>query len=333
MTADSSVSVVAVTGASGFVGFRFLQELEAMNTLDRLVAIDRKPLPRPTPQHPFPPAGREPASNPCIPAGFRGRRGASWPSTYKKGALPRRPSPYAETTSSDWKTCCGSPRRARVKAVIYLSSHTIYGAHADNPIPITEEREPRPLPNFQYGQTKFLSEQRLLKFAEENPDVIVTILRCCMVMGPEGGSRVTQGFDKPALLKIAGANPPLQFIHNADLARILAMLSVNPQPGTFNLAGKGVLKYGDAAKIMGKRLVALPSSFAYPVVDATWKFGVQKDASSIGLNFIRYPVIMATGRLRQATGYKFRYTAKEAVTAFAASNVLLRQPTTAVFSP
>ena len=332
MTADSSVSVVAVTGASGFVGFRFLQELEAMNTLDRLVAIDRKPLPRPLHNihshrldvgQPLTPVFQRDSVDAVVHLAFNLREG--------------RTSSEAESIRRDnllgLENLLKESRRARVKTVIYLSSHTVYGAHADNPIPITEEREPRPLPNFQYGQTKFLSEQRLLKFAEENPDVIVTILRCCMVMGPEGGSRVTQGFDKPALLKIAGANPPLQFIHNADLARILAMLSVNPQPGTFNLAGKGVLKYGDAAKIMGKRLVALPSFFAYPVVDATWKFGVQKDASSIGLNFIRYPVIMATGRLRQATGYKFRYTAKEAVTAFAASNVLLRQPTTAVFSP
>ena len=152
-------------------------------------------------------------------------------------------------------------------------------------------------------------------------------------MGPEGSSRVTQGFDKPLLLKIAGSDPPLQIIHSVDLARILAILSVNLQPGIFNVAGKGVLRYSDLARIMGKRLVALPSSFAFPVVDATWKFRVQKESTSDGLNFVRHPVVMATGKLKRATGYKFRYTAREAVTAFAASNVLLRRPTTAVVSP
>ena len=47
MTTGAPASVVAVTGASGFIGFRFLQELEAMDTLEKLVAIDRKPLPKP----------------------------------------------------------------------------------------------------------------------------------------------------------------------------------------------------------------------------------------------------------------------------------------------
>ena len=172
-----------------------------------------------------------------------------------------------------------------------------------------------------------------MSFAEENPRITVTILRCCMVMGPEGSSRVTQGFDKPLLLKIAGSDPPLQIIHSVDLARILAILSINPQPGIFNVAGKGVLRYSELARIMGKRLVALPSSLAFPVVDAAWNFGVQKESTSDGLNFVRHPVIMATGKLKRATGYKFRYTAREAVTAFAASNVLLRRATTAVVSP
>ncbi len=332
MTADSSVSVVAVTGASGFIGFRFLQELEAMDTLDKLVAIDRKPLPRPLHNiH----SHRLDVSRPLARAFQRDSVDTVVHLAFnlQEGHTPAEAEAIQKDNLLGLENLLKESLRARVKAIIYLSSHTVYGAYPDNPIPITEERGTRPLPNFQYGQTKFRSEQLLSKFAEENPDVVVTILRCCMVMGPEGGSRVTQGFDQPALLKIAGADPPLQFIHNVDLARILAMLSTNPRPGTFNLAGKGVLRYSEVANIMGKRLVPLPSSFAYPVVDATWKFGAQKESTSIGLNFIRYPVIMATGKLRQTTGYKFRYTAREAVTAYAASNMLLQQKTAAVFSP
>ena len=332
MTADSSVSVVAVTGASGFIGFRFLQELESMDTLDKLVAIDRKPLPRPLHNiH----SHRLDVSQPLAQALQRASVDTVVHLAFnlQEGRTPAEAEAIQSNNLLGLDNLLRESLRARVKAIIYLSSHTVYGAHADNPVPITEERRPNPLSGFQYGQTKFHSEQLLLKFAEENPNVVVTILRCCMVMGPEGGSRVTQGFDKPALLKIAGSDPPLQFIHSVDLARILVILSINPQPGIFNVAGMDVVRYSEVAKMMGKRLISLPSSFAYPVVEATWNAGVQKESSSIGLNFIRYPVIMATGKLRQATGYKFRYTAREAVTAFAASNMLLRQKTAAVISP
>ncbi len=332
MTTDSPVSVVAVTGASGFIGFRLLQELEAMDTLDKMVAIDRKPLPRPL--HNVR-AHRLDIGQPLNEALHRDYVDSVVHLAFnlKEGRTPSEVEAIQRDNLLGLENLLRECVRARVKAIIYLSSHTVYGAHADNPIPITEEVRPRPLLRFQYGQAKLQSEQRLLDFARENPKVVVTILRCCMVMGPEGGSRVTQGLDQPALLKIAGADPPLQFIHSVDLARILTILSINPRPGIFNLAGKGVVRYSEMAKIMGKRLFTLPSTFAFPLVDATWNFGFQKESSSDGLNFVRHPVVMATGKLRQTTGYRFRYTAREAVTACAASNLLLRQRTSAVFSP
>ena len=332
MTTRSPASVVAVTGASGFIGFRFLQELEAMDTLDKLVAIDRKPLPKPL--HNVR-AHRLDVSRPLAQVFQRDSVDTVVHLAFnlQEGRNPSEAEAIQKENLVGLENLLRECRRARIKGVIYLSSHTVYGAHVDNPIPITEERDPHPLPRFQYGQTKFLSEKLLLSFAEENPRIAVTILRCCMVMGPEGSSRVTQGFDKPLLLKIAGADPPLQFIHSVDLARILAILSINPRPGIFNVAGKGVLRYSEMAKIMGKRLITLPSSLAFPLVDATWNFGVQAESSADGLNFVRHPVIMATGKLRRATGYKFRYTARETVSAFAASNLLLRQATAAVVSP
>ncbi len=332
MTTGAPASVVAVTGASGFIGFRFLQELEAMDTLDKLVAIDLKPLPKPL--HNVR-AHRLDVSQPLAPVFQRDSVDTVVHLAFnlQEGRNPSEAEAIQKENLVGLENLLRESRRARVKGIIYLSSHTVYGAYSDNPIPITEESAPRPLLRFQYGQTKFLSEKLLLSFAEENPRITVTILRCCMVMGPEGNSRVTQGFDKPLLLKIAGSDPPLQIIHSVDLARILAILSINPQPGIFNVAGKGVLRYSELARIMGKRLVALPSSLAFPVVDAAWNFGVQKESTSDGLNFVRHPVIMTTGKLRRATGYKFRYTAREAVTAFAASNVLLRRATTAVVSP
>lgn len=324
MVSRSSVSVVAVTGASGFIGFRFLRELEAMNTLDRLVAVDSRPLPRPL--HNVS-AHRLDVSLPLSSVFQRDSIDTVVHLAFnlQEGHNPAEADAIQQKNLIGLENLLRESRRSRVKAIIYLSSHTVYGAYPNNPIPITESQEPHPLPGFQYGQTKFLSEMLLREFAEENPNIAVTILRCCMVMGPEGTSRVSQGLDKPFLPKLAGADPPLQFIHSVDLSRILAILSINPRPGVFNLAGKSVVRYSEMAKIMGKRLFVIPSSVAFPLVDASWKFGLQKEASSDGLNFIRHPVVMATGKLRQATGYKFRYTSREAVTAFAATNLHQKQ--------
>ena len=320
MVNATSASVVAVTGSAGYIGFQLLRELETMPSLTKLVAIDRKPLPMPIHnihahrvdiKGPLTRVFRMDSIDTMVHLAFDLREG--------------RNVREAEAIQSDnlfglnnvLKEC----RRARVKSFIYLSSQTVYGAHPDNPVPITEEAEPRPLPNFQYSRSKDLSEKMVQGFAEENPDMNVTIIRCCMVLGPGGTSRVTDAFQKPFLLKIAGSDPPMQFIHSMDLARVLSIMSVEPKPGVFNLAGNGTVRYSEMAKIMGRRLVSLPSQMANGLVHLSWKLGIQKDASAVGLNFIRHPIIMATGKIKQATGYRFYYTSREAVSAYAASNV------------
>lgn len=59
----------------------------------------------------------------------------------------------------------------------------------------------------------------------------------------------------------------------------------------------------------------MPASLVYPLKRLTAGTTV---ANSHFLD--RWPVIMSTARLRQATGYRFRHTAQEAVAAFASYN-------------
>ena len=320
MVNATSASVVAVTGSAGYIGFRLLRELESMQSLTKLVAIDLKPLPKPLHnihthrvdiKRPLSRVFQMDSIDTMVHLAFDLREG--------------RNVREAEDIESDnlfgLKNVLRECRRARVKNFIYLSSHTVYGAYPDNPVPITEESKPRPMEGFQYSRSKDLSEKMLQEFADENPDMNVTVLRCCVVLGPGGTNHVTQAFQKPFLLKVAGYDPPMQFIHTTDLARILAIMSVEPKPGIFNLASDGTVRYSEMAKIMGRRLVSLPSPMAYRLVQLSWNLGIQKEASSVGLNFIRYPIIMATGKIKEATGYRFYYSAREAVTAYAASNL------------
>ena len=128
---------------------------------------------------------------------------------------------------------------AKVGNFIYLSSHTIYGAHKDNPIPVTEEAPLRTPTAFQYAHDKALCEAEVQAFAGNNPDVSVTVLRSCVVMGPGSDNYVTRAFLKPVLLGVMGHDPPLQFVHEDDLAKLLHLLIMRPCGGTFNVAGEG----------------------------------------------------------------------------------------------
>ena len=213
-------------------------------------------------------------------------------------------------------------RSARVGSLIYLSSHTVYGPHRDNPVPITEEAHPHPMAEHRYSADKALAEQAIQEFAMQNPGVQVTILRSCVVLGPSADNRVARALFRPVLLGVWGSNPYWQFVHEEDLARLLTLMVMEPHPGIYNVAGDGVVAYSHIARLARRRLLRLPSWLAQAVVQATWALGIQKEAPFRGLDFVRYPIVLSTGMLKRETGFRFKYTSEEALTSFIASSLL-----------
>ena len=216
--------------------------------------------------------------------------------------------------------------RARVRHFIYLSSHTIYGPHPDNPVPLGDDALPRPLSDFPYGFDKYLSEQMIEEFADTHPDVKVTVLRSCVVLGPSAESSISRGLFRPYLLGVLDYNPPLQFLYEDDLSRIVAMMIDRGLSGVYNVAGEGVVFYREMARIIKSRLLSLPAILAYPLAQLTWNLGIQRDSTASGLDLVRYPMVLDTSKLRQATGYRFWHTSQETLTAFANACLLYQEP-------
>jgi UDP-glucose 4-epimerase len=208
---------------------------------------------------------------------------------------------------------------AGVQHFIYLSSHTVYGARPENPALITEDYKSKPSVGFQYSMTKALSEQALWDFQRHHSQLKVTILRCCMVMGP-GSGYVARTLNKPILLKVAGYDPELQFIHQDDLVDLLGFLCDNPAEGVFNVAGEGALRYSQVIKILGKKAITLPSALAYPLVQLTWRLGLQRGASRAGLDFVRYPIVLSTDKLKSSLKFQCHFTSEEALRDYAESH-------------
>ena len=307
--------VVAVTGASGYIGSRLLQELEMEEDLAKVMAIDTRPLPVPFHNvtserldvtQPLDDAFRDHKINTVLHLAFVLRPG------HNRAEMEMVRQTNLKGVQSVLKAC----RAAKVSNFIYLSSHTIYGAHRDNPVPITEEAPLRPSTDFQYSHDKALCEAVIQEFARENPRVSVTVLRSCVVMGPVADNFVTRAFFKPVLLGVLGYDPPLQFVHEDDLAKLLHLLIREPCPGTFNVAGEGVIHYTQMARLSRRKLVFLPSAMAYPLTQMAWNLGIQKDAPAVGLDFMRYPIVISTGKLKKETGFRFFYTSEEALMAY-----------------
>ena len=311
--------VVAVTGSSGYIGARLLQELENQEELGKGVAIDIRPLSSPV--HNIS-AHRMDVTQPLDEL-FRSHHVTTvvhLAHILRPGRNRTEIRSIRDVNLEALRNVLQACRAARVKSFIYLSSHTVYGAHKDNPIPITETAQLRPMANFQYSSDKALCEDILQEFAAENPNIVVTVLRSCVVMGPSADNYVSRALFKPVLLGVSGYDPPLQFVHEDDMARVLCTFVLQPQSGVFNVAGDRVIHYSELARLANRKLIFLPAAMSYPLTQLSWKIGIQKDAPSVGLDFVRYPILLSTGKLKSTTGFRFRYTSQEAVTAFVASN-------------
>ena len=306
--------VVAVTGSSGYIGAKLLEHLEETPGLGKLVAFDTRPLPAPI--HNI--------------ASFR--RDISTPideelnlhrvNTLVHLAFARRSSPNrrdgaiaSELNRQMLGSITRSCSRSNIGHLIYLSSHTVYGARPDNPLPISEDFPRQPAPGFQYANEHLRAEQMLTEFAETMPEMKLTIFRCPAVLGTMAGTGLLREFYFPGPLGASDYNPPLQFVYDDDLARILCLAITRELPGVFNVPGEGVVFLRELDEAMAMRQFLLPSQLARPLNRLAGGGFTYADH-----NLTRWPILLSAARLHSATGYRFRHTAQEAVIALANSS-------------
>lgn len=306
----SEQKVVAVTGSSGHIGVKLLEHLEDTPGLGKLVAFDHKPLRAPV--HNIA-AYRLDVAGSIADELTRHRvtTVVHLASTWRRGVGRRDAAAVSEVNRSALEGVLESSAGSGVRHVIYLSSHTVYGASPDLPLPVTEDTPRRPATGFAYALDHCRAEDLLLEFADSSPDVRVTIFRACPALGTMTSEAFLQELYFPGWIGLSDYNPPLQFVSDDDLARILCLAIERELAGVYNVAGNGVVFLNELARAMSMRRLRLPAAVAYPLRRLTGG-----GLSSYSHFQDRWPVIMGSARLDQATGYRYRRTAQECVASF-----------------
>ena len=133
---------------------------------------------------------------------------------------------------------------------------------------------------------------------------------------------MAQSFFKSWFLAVENQNPPLQFVYENDLARVVDIVIQRGIEGVFNVAGDGVVLYREVAESIERRIVRIASSVAAAVLRLSWNLGFQRNTTAPVFDMARYPVVVSTGTLKQATGYRFWHTSMDALNAYAGANLL-----------
>jgi UDP-glucose 4-epimerase len=200
---------------------------------------------------------------------------------------------------------------SRVRKVVFKSSARYYGSGVDDPAFFADAMSRPRVPQTRLERDILAAEAAVAEFAAARRDATVTVLRAVDVLGDDQRSSLLALLGLPVIPGLLGFDPRLQFIHEDDVIGALAHVVRHDLPGTFNVAADGVLALSEIAALLGKPLL--------PVLPP-WGLGfATAQLRRIGLRVplelireLRYGRGVDNRRLK-ASGYRYRYTTREAV--------------------
>jgi len=196
--------------------------------------------------------------------------------------------------------------KAHVKKLIFTSSTVAYGIHADNPIPLTEEHPLRPNAELYYSMHKAACEKKLHEIQVKNPQMLITILRPCAIAGPNAPPGQFDAYISDPAIVVQGYDPPAQLVHEDDVIEALKLAIHKDLPGVFNVTGDGTQSLRQATESRDGRVVALPLFIIKPLLWLLWRTGKTLAAPEWILMSL-HPFIASNNKLRGA-GWKPKHT-------------------------
>jgi UDP-glucose 4-epimerase len=152
------------------------------------------------------------------------------------------------------------------------------------------------------------------------------ILRPSIVLGPNTRNIVKEMLEWPWrsfpwMFQVYGADPPMQFVSEDDMAEVLYRALKSETRGIFNVAGDGTIRYSEMVRAVGKKPLALPALILYPLAGVLWALRFAPFPSGM-LDMIRYPWVADNARLKKIFGYVPRADTKQALDSFIAARSL-----------
>lgn len=195
--------------------------------------------------------------------------------------------------------------------VVLVSSAMVYGAWANNPVPLTEDALLRPDFEFAYARQLGAVEQVIEDWRTARPGRTATVLRPAVSMAADGVSGLANALAAGMGQRMGEADPPAQFLHLDDLASAVHLAVLQRLDGVHNVAPDGWIPGERVRALAGAALkVKLPDRVNEVVTDLRWRF--QRGPIPPGLrSYTRWPWLVANDKLK-AVGWRPTVTNEQA---------------------
>ncbi len=205
-----------------------------------------------------------------------------------------------------------------VRRLVVRSSSAVYGASHRDPAMFSEGMSAKRLAGGGFAKDITEVESYTRGFARRRPDVSVTTLRLAHVLGPQMYTPMAGYFRLPVIPTVLGFNPRMQFLHETDALAVLEHATLGGVPGTFNVAGDGVLTLAQAVRRIGRPSLPMPG-FALPAFGSAMRQTRVADFSPEQVAFLTFGRGLDTTRMRQVLGFEPSYTTAQTFEHFATS--------------
>ncbi|MEX0426234.1 NAD-dependent epimerase/dehydratase family protein [Nocardioides sp. DS6] len=209
-------------------------------------------------------------------------------------------------------------RSPSVRQLVVKSTTTVYGASSRDPAMFSEEMEPRRTAYGGYAKDVAEIEGYVRGFARRRPDVCVTTLRFANVLGPRIDSPLASYLRLPVIPTVLGFDPRLQLLHEQDLYAALAHAIRARVPGTFNIAGDGLLTLSQVVRRLQRPTLPLPS-FAVGSVGGFLRRARLTELPPEMRSFLTFGRGVDTTRMRETLGFTPGHTTAQTLDDFAST--------------
>ena len=198
-----------------------------------------------------------------------------------------------------------------VEHLVLVSSAMVYGAWANNPVPLTEDAALRPDLDFVFARQLASVEQMVDDWRTSAPGRTATVLRPVVAMAADGSSSLARALAAGMGQRSGQDDPGAQFLHLDDLASAVIIAAERRLDGVFNVAPDGWVA-GDRVRALAGSTpkVKLPDGLAEVVARIRWRF--QRGPIPPGLrSYTHSPWLVANDRLK-AVGWRPTITNEQA---------------------
>jgi UDP-glucose 4-epimerase len=195
--------------------------------------------------------------------------------------------------------------------VLVTTSAVAYGAFPDNPDPITEDHPVRGVARFSYARDKTESDRIVQLWALQHPDVITTIVRPCIVFGPNVDNYLVRLWTKqPFAVDAGNLDGTIQFVHEDDVVEAISRLLLGKHAGQFNLSPEGLMTLRECAEALETPVRRMPVRLYRGLARLMWHLRLS-EAPPGQIDFALYPWIVSNEKLKSTLSWTPQHSSRE----------------------